>query len=148
MFLQIAIATTLILLTIVVGAGAFWALEWLLSVRQKWLHREPHGPKLMLVLCLSVVWTLAMMTVCVWIWALSLYALGIFTTMEASVYFSLVAFTTLGFGDILLPQEWRLLGGMAAANGLLNFGLLTAMLVEVMRNVRLGQRQSRTKSSS
>ena len=93
----------------------------------------------MVVVSLALVWTLGMMTIAVWLWAISLYFLNIFVTFEASVYFSLVAFTTLGFGDILLPQEWRLLGGLAAANGLLMFGLLTAILVETLRNMR--QRQ-------
>ena len=59
------------------------------------------------------------------------------------MYFSLVSFTTLGFGDVLFPPEWRLLSGMAAANGLLNFGLLTALLVEALRHVRLGQMNAR-----
>mgnify|MGYP003674721669 CR=1 FL=1 len=61
---------------------------------------------------------------------------------EESVYFGFVAFTTLGFGDILLPLQWRLLGGMAAANGLLNFGLLTAVIVETLRQVRRMQRDA------
>ena len=66
--------------------------------------------------------------------------IGIFVLFEASVYFALVAFTTLGFGDLLLPQEWRLLGGICAANGLLMIGLLTAILVETLRETRLRQR--------
>jgi hypothetical protein len=65
--------------------------------------------------------------------------LGIFETLEEAVYFALVSYTTLGFGDVLLEKEWRLLSGMAAANGLLNFGLLTALLVEALRHIRLGQ---------
>jgi len=81
------------------------------------------------------------MTVSVFVWAFALFWLDIFITLEASVYFALVAFTTLGFGDILLPQEWRLLGGMAAANGLLMFGLLTAILVEILRDTRARQRK-------
>ncbi|MEM9736953.1 MAG: ion channel, partial [Pseudomonadota bacterium] len=52
-----------------------------------------------------------------------------------ALYFSVVAFTTLGFGDVLLPQEWRLLAGLSAANGLLIFGVSTAFLVEVFRRV-------------
>ena len=52
----------------------------------------------------------------------------------------MVAFTTLGFGDVILPQEWRLLGGLAAANGLMIFGFLTAMLVETLRHTRRRQR--------
>lgn len=139
MFIQIALGTLLMLMSILVSGLAFWALEALLVRSRSWLVREPHRPKLALVLSITVVWVLITVTAGVWIWALALWALDIFATMEASVYFSLVAFTTLGFGDILLPQEWRLLGGMAAANGLLSMGLMTAMMVEALRHVRLGQ---------
>lgn len=139
MFIQIAIGTALMLLTVLISGFAFWTLEVLLVRSHPWLMKEPHRPKLALVLSVTVVWVLGMVTAGVWVWAFALRLLGIFVTMEASVYFSLVAFTTLGFGDILLPQEWRLLGGMAAANGLLSMGLLTAMLVEVLRHVRIGQ---------
>ena len=83
------------------------------------------------------------MTASVWIWAIALWVLGIFVQLETSVYFALVAFTTLGFGDILLPVEWRLLGGVAAANGLLIFGLLTAMMVETLRRTRMRQRNQK-----
>ncbi|MCB2135628.1 MAG: two pore domain potassium channel family protein [Rhodobacteraceae bacterium] len=143
MLIQIALGTLLMLMTILVAGLAFWALEVLLNRSHPFLMREPHRPKLALVLSVTVIWVLGMVTAGVWIWAFALRALGIFVTMEASVYFSLVAFTTLGFGDILLPQDWRLLGGMAAANGLLSMGLLTAMLVEVLRHVRIGQIEKR-----
>lgn len=139
MFIQIAIGTGLMLLSVLVSGIAFWALEILLSRSHPWLMKEPHRPKLALVLSVTVIWVLGMVTAGVWIWAFAFRALGIFGTMEASVYFALVAFTTLGYGDVLLPQDWRLLGGMAAANGLLSMGLLTAMLVEVLRHVRIGQ---------
>ena len=82
-----------------------------------------------------------MMISSVLLWAVSLFWLNIFSTLEEAVYFALVAFTTLGFGDILLPQDWRLLGGMSAANGLLMFGLLTAILVEILRDTRARQRR-------
>jgi hypothetical protein len=36
-------------------------------------------------------------------------------------------------------QGWRLLAGMEAANGFLNFGLLTALLIEAFRQVRINQ---------
>ena len=55
--------------------------------------------------------------------------------METSVYFAGVAFTTLGFGDIILPYEWRQLAGLCAANGLLVFGVSAAVLVEVLRQL-------------
>ena len=89
----------------------------------RWVARPPHGPKLTAILSLSMFWTLMMMTASVWIWALAFWELEVFKTFESSVYFALVVFTTLGFGDLLLPVEWRLLGGLAAANGLLIFGI-------------------------
>lgn len=72
-------------------------------------------------------------------WALAFVELGAFGTLEESVYFALVVFTTLGLSDVILPMEWRLLSGMAAANGFLNFGLLTALLIEALRHIRLAQ---------
>ena len=98
-------------------------------------------------MCAAVAWILVIVTIAVWIWGIVFLALGVFVTAEASVYFSIVAFTTLGFGDILLTQEWRLLAGMAAINGLLMIGLFTAILVEVLRRVRSVQAEARDWSS-
>ncbi|MEL6168367.1 MAG: ion channel [Pseudomonadota bacterium] len=140
MLTQLLLGSILIVATSVVAAGFWFVLVQGLDRLRPVLRRPPHGPKLMLVLTFALLVTVAMLTAAVWIWAVTLYALGIFSTFEASVYFSLVAFTTLGFGDVLLPIEWRLLGGLSAANGLLLFGLMTAMLVETLRETRLRQR--------
>lgn len=141
MLTQLIIGSTLTLSSFLIATLSWWILETVLVRLHKWSTRPPHGAKLMVVLSMSLIWTLIMMTAAVWLWAIALYALGVFIEFEPSVYFALVAFTTLGFGDILLPQEWRLLGGMAAANGLLMFGLLTAILVETLRETRLRQRE-------
>jgi hypothetical protein len=49
------------------------------------------------------------------------------------VYFAFVNYTTLGYGDVLPIAEWRLLGPMAAMNGILLFGWSTAVIFEVLR---------------
>jgi hypothetical protein len=139
MFVQIAIGSTLLVFSIMTAAITFWVLERRLGRLRPWLVRAPHAPKLMLVLCVTALWVLLQMTIAVWTWAFTFIALGVFDALETSVYFALVAFTTLGFGDILLPVEWRLLGGMAALNGLLNIGLVTAAMVETLRQLRLQQ---------
>jgi hypothetical protein len=142
MWFQLALGSLLIAITAVAAALSWWGLEAVLVRTHRWATRPPHGPKLTAILSLSMLWALLMMTASVWIWALAFWALRTFDTFEASVYFALVVFTTLGFGDVLLPTEWRLLGGLAAANGLLTFGILTAMLVETLRQTRLSQRNS------
>jgi voltage-gated potassium channel Kch len=140
MLTQITIGSGLTLASFLIATLSWWVLEVILVRLHDWSTKPPHGLKLMVVLTTALIWTLFMMTAAVWLWAIALYLLDVFVEFEASVYFALVAFTTLGFGDILLPQEWRLLGGMAAANGLLMFGLLTAILVETLRETRLRQR--------
>lgn len=139
MVLQIALGSLLMLITILVAGVTLWFIEAGLRRSHDWLMREPHGPKMFVLLICAAIWLMGLVTFGVWLWALTFRLLGTFHTMESAVYFSLVSFTTLGYGDVLLPPNWRLLGGMAAANGFLTFGLLIAMLVEALRHVRLGQ---------
>ena len=87
MMLQIALGTLLMMLTIVVSALAFWVLEALLIRARPWIARPPHRPKLMTVLCFSVFWSSSIVIAGVWIWAVGFWALEIFVTLEASVYF-------------------------------------------------------------
>jgi len=49
------------------------------------------------------------------------------------VYFAFVNYTTLGYGDVLPVERWRLLGPMTAMNGVLLFGWSTALIFEVLR---------------
>lgn len=139
MLVQIAVGTGLLLLNIMISAVAAMVLEVAFQRGHRWLLREPHRPKLVVLLAGVSLWVLGVITAGIWIWAAAFLGLGVFATLEEAVYFALVVYTTLGFGDVLLPVEWRLLAGMAAANGFLNFGLLTALLIEALRQIRLGQ---------
>jgi hypothetical protein len=61
------------------------------------------------------------------------YLGGAVADFEPALYFSLVSFSTVGFGDITLGHEWRLLSGLTAAAGFLSFGWSTAYMVELVR---------------
>lgn len=139
MFAQIAIGSVLMLTTIFLTGATLWVVGALLRWVNPWLLREPHGPKLALLLIAAALWIIGVVTMDVWIWAAAFDLLGVFPTLEASVYFALVSFTTIGYGDDVLPVNWRLLGGMCGANGFMIFGFVIAMLVEALRHVRLGQ---------
>lgn len=147
MFVQIAIGTVVLTLNIAVAALAAFALELTFQSIHHWLVRPPQRPKLFLLLMVTGLWVLAVVTVGVWIWGLTLLQVGAFATLEEAVYFALVAFTTLGLGDLIAHPEWRILAAMAAANGFLSFGLLTALLVEALRQVRLAQLETRRRRS-
>lgn len=142
MLVQLALGSGIILLTILIGGLSVWALETELLVSHTWLTSPPHRIKMMLVLSLAAVGVILLFTIGVWIWAVTFLLLDVFDTFELALYFALVSYTTLGFGDVLLPQEWRLLAGMASANGLLSMGIYTAILIEVVRQVRLLQAEA------
>jgi len=93
------------------------------------------------VLATSTLWLLAALSVSIWMWAIAFWGIGAFEGLERALYFSMVSFTTLGFGDVTLPQNWRLLSGIIAANGLILFGLNTAFLIEILQRLFLKNNQ-------
>ena len=139
MFLQLSIGTVLMLVSIFMAGVTFLVLEVSIQRLSGWLRREPHSPKLLFLLSAASCAILAQVTLSVWLWAAVMWVLDLFETIEMAVYFSLTCFTTLGFGDVLLPHDWELLGGLAATNGLLNIGFTTAVMVEIMRYIRKSQ---------
>lgn len=143
MFIQLLVGTGLMLVGIVVAGLSFWLMETMLVRFLPWFLREPHRPKLVLALVVAAVLSLWLITAGVWIWAIAFRLMGLFPDLETAAYFALTSFTTLGYGDVLLPKEWQLLGGMAATNGMLNFGLLIAVMVDALRHVRAGQTEAR-----
>lgn len=76
------------------------------------------------------------------LWA-SFYVLrGCFRDWPTSVYFSLVTYATLGYGDVLLDKEWRLLGGVEALTGVLMVSWSTVILLGLL-NWIYAQRRDR-----
>ncbi|MEM1105961.1 MAG: ion channel [Pseudomonadota bacterium] len=91
------------------------------------------------ILTVSVIWMLVGILLVVFSWALLFAWLGLFEDFEARVYFALVSITTVGFGDVFIAGEWRLLGGFVAADGFIIFGLDTAALFEILRQLRTSE---------
>lgn len=143
LYTQIAVGTVLLIFNITFAAIAAMALEVLFVRMHGWFLRDPHRPKLVVLVASVSFWVLGVVTVGVWVWAFAYLWVGVFDTLEEAVYFSIVMYTTLGLGDVILPFDWRILAGMEAANGFLNFGLLSALFVESLRQIRLDQLERR-----
>lgn len=65
-------------------------------------------------------------------WATLFVCLGEFSDFATAFYHSSVNFTSLGYGDIVMSERWRLLGGLEAANGVLMFGLSAGAILSMM----------------
>ena len=93
---------------------------------------------LMLMLALGIL--IFALTIEVWIWSTLWIIYGIFPDWNESVYFSLVTFTALGYGDLVLGPEARIFATFAAVTGLLSFGLSTAFLVAITNRLLVADR--------
>ena len=79
------------------------------------------------------------------LWAVFYYTQSLFKDFETSLYFSLTSYTTIGYGDVLLPEKWRLLGAIEGISGVLLCGVSTGFMfavISAMFQIRLRQQQS------
>ena len=135
--LQINLITgTLIIVACVIFHVAGLAYSILrLRALAKLEDRMPRRRRLMLIVVTAVLVVIALHTVEIWAWATVYFVLDEFSEFEAALYFSAVTATTLGYGDLTLSQQWRLLAPFEAMGGLILFGASTAYLLEVMRGL-------------
>jgi hypothetical protein len=66
------------------------------------------------------------------LWTVPLLQLGIMRNFRDAYYYVLEAYTTLGEGNVTLPDQWRLVGPVIAISGLFTFGWTGSVLVYVM----------------
>jgi hypothetical protein len=69
------------------------------------------------------------------VWAAFYDWWGHFSDFETSWYFSMGSYTTIGYGDVVLPAKWRMLGGLEGINGVLLCGMSTAFLFAVVHQM-------------
>ncbi len=130
MLTQLVVGSALVCGTIFIIVGFMAVASVSLTRLGDWLIAGHPVTRLMISLTGVVLWLLAALSIAVWVWAGAFLSLGVFNTLEESLYFSVVSFTTLGFGDVVIGKDWRLLSGVIAANGLILFSLITAFLIE------------------
>ncbi len=79
------------------------------------------------------------------LWALLFLLLGEFKNFTSALYFSGVTFSTLGYGDVVLSPQWRLLSPLEAANGILMFGvstaIMTAAVMDIIKQNAIGEQE-------
>jgi len=144
MIAQFVIASGLVAITVMIHAAGlslvlshvlhyrvqpdtrFWPITWLL-VRIAW-------------------WLILMHTAEIAVWALFFWGQKCLPDAESSFYFSGVTYATLGYGDLLLPKEWRMFGPLEALTGSLMVGLSVAFFFAVLSRKFLQRVPSNTQS--
>ena len=97
----------------------------------------------MLPLIVATVAILAGTLVQIALWGVLFVWLGEFEQLYDAIYHSAVNFTSLGYGDLVMRPERRLLGPLEAANGVLMMGVSAATLMAIMQNMVTTLRDTR-----
>jgi len=132
MLRELAFAFLLVAVCVVIHtAGLVIFFDWLLKQRAM---IEQHSSMLSYALLLILVFavTILLHLADTAIWAAFYYSRHLFADFETSFYFSVGSYTTIGYGDVVLPQRWRLLGGIEGVSGVLLCGLSTAFIFAVV----------------
>ncbi len=69
------------------------------------------------------------------VWAFFYAARGAIPDLQSAFYFSAVTYTTTGYGDLVLPEQWRLVGGVEALTGILMCGWSTGFFFAVVSRI-------------
>lgn len=133
---QLLLGSVVIVITVIIQVVLFNIVIAQLTRIGHWLSHPASFVKTSMVMTAVVLWTLLGITINTWIWALLFKMIDALATFNEALYFATVTFTTLGYGDITLSDEWRLLSSLTAVNGLIIFGLNTAFLVEFVKKTR------------
>jgi hypothetical protein len=80
-------------------------------------------------------WALSLHLLEIVVWAFAYAGLGAMADLTTSIYFSAVTYTTTGYGDLVLPPDWRLVGAVEALTGILMCGLSTGLFFAVFSKV-------------
>lgn len=109
-------------------AGVTRALHWLRRLAPPVPRLWP-GTRLLIGLA---AWMILLHLAEIATWGLLYAWTGAMQDVPTALYFSAVTYTTTGYGDLILPAEWRLLGAVEALTGILMCGLSTGFFFAVL----------------
>jgi hypothetical protein len=132
MLRQLLVGGGISIVNIAIHALVMTILVWI--ARAVSAKNKSHPAVFLMVVMISTVSVLmAAHVVEVIVWSLAYLMVGIAPKGAGVVYFSFVNYTTLGYGDIIPVERWRLLGPITALNGVILIGWSTAVIFEVLR---------------
>ena len=144
MIAKLLIASALVAMTVTIHASGLWAG---LSYALRSIERlEARFWQLTWLLIRIAWWLIVLHLLEIAVWALFFWWHKCLPDVESSFYFSGVTYATLGYGDLLLPKEWRMFGPLEALTGTLMCGLSIAFFFAVLSRRFLQRIHGQTQS--
>jgi voltage-gated potassium channel len=129
MLSQLTIGACLIVMTVLIHAGCLeLILKALIAIKTEIEVRWRVATFALLILAIFLAHVIE-----IWVWAIFYFFIEEIPNLEAALYFSTSSFTTVGYGDVVLSEEWRLLSSVESINGMILFGWSTAFIFAIVR---------------
>ena len=135
MLRQLTLATAMVSLMVLVHLVGLALLNRILRSHSRLFRRLRIMPlTLLLTAALGII---AIHSAEIWLWAALYLQLGAFPAFEPALYFSTVTYAAIGYGDLLMPREWRILGAIEGGAGAILIGWSIAYVVSLLAQMRL-----------
>lgn len=130
--LEIFLGTLAVIVIIFVHGAGIRTINQRFS--KSWIHVDEMTPhwRLNLLLALTIGALSALHFTETLLWAIPIHLMQPASSMRDSYYYVLENYTTLGDGNVSLPDRWRLMGPIIAMSGLFTFGWTGSVLVSIM----------------
>lgn len=135
MLAELALATVMVLITVILHGGGLLTLGHLMELRERAMGRtriSPISSEGAVVAVLAALGLLVLHGLEIWLYAWLYQAIGAVGTLRDAVYFSTIAYASIGFSDAAMAPQWKLLGALEGINGALLLGWSVAFFVTLM----------------
>ena len=133
--MRLALLGLVLLATCVIiqSVGMLALIHWLARVRR--ILESPSAPRRVALLLRLFTGIVVLHLIQVGLWAVVFWRARELPNLETALYFSLVSYTTIGFGDVVLGPGWRVLAGIEGLTGILLVGWSTAFVFAVVNRM-------------
>ena len=133
---QILLGTGLLTFSALIHVGAIaWSVPFIGTLAGSISEKRHPRLRTVTLLAFSVLILVFAHTIQIWTWAVVILSITQLPDLMTSFYFATVTYTTLGYGDIVVGPEARIVATFCAVTGLMTFGISTAFLIGVLSNI-------------
>jgi NADH:ubiquinone oxidoreductase subunit 6 (subunit J) len=129
MITRLLTAGCLMALCVIIHAGG---VTWALQRLRGYLEPSPKFWRETWLFIMVAIWMVLLHLMEISVWAAFYSWQGALPDLQSATYFSAVTYTTTGYGDLILPEEWRLVGGVEALTGILMCGWSTGFFIAIV----------------
>lgn len=136
---ELSVATLMVLLTVIIHAIGLYSVARLLRLEEQQeaaAHVHPLSPRGFATTLVVILSLIALHGTEIWLYAFLYDAIGAVDGLRNAVYFSTVTYGAIGYDDVAMAEEWRLVSAIEGINGIILIGWSTAFFVMIVARMR------------